>query len=70
MIETNYFTAIFFDDKKKAYKFRNILNDSAKIDQFISFALTKKAVEINFYCTYTKKFSHKVFLKVKKIKVA
>jgi len=70
MIETNYFTAIFFDDKKKAYKFRNILNDPTKLDQFTSFALTKKAVEINFYCKDTKKFSHKVFLKVKKIKVA
>ena len=69
MLQTNYFTAIFFDEQKKAYKYRNILNNSAIMDQFTSFALSKNAVEINFYCKQTKKFSHKVFLKVKKIKV-
>jgi hypothetical protein len=69
MLQTNYFTAIFFDDQKKAYKYRNILNDPAKLEQFASFALSKKAVEINFYFKDSKKFSHKVFLKVKKIKV-
>jgi len=69
MLQTNYFTAIFFDQQKKAYKYRNILNNPTKLDQFTSFALTKNAVEINFYCKESKKFSHKVFLKVKKIKV-
>jgi hypothetical protein len=69
MLQTKYFTAIFFDEQKKTYKYRNILNDPGKLEQFTSFALSKNAVEINFYCKDTKKFSHKVFLKVKKIKV-
>lgn len=64
MLTTKYFTAIFFDGQKKAYKYRNIKNDSRSMESFTSFAKSKKAIEINFYCTATKNFSHKVFLKV------
>jgi hypothetical protein len=69
MLSTKYFTAIFFDDQKKAYKYRNIKNDFRSLESFTAFALRKNAVEINYYCTTTKNFSHKVFLKVKKIKI-
>jgi len=64
MLPNKYFTAIFFDSQKKAYKYRNIKNNQRSLESFTAFALTKKAVEINFYCTVTKNFSHKVFLKV------
>jgi hypothetical protein len=64
MLPNKYFTAIFFDAEKKAYKYRNIKNDQRSIESFTAFALSKKAIEINFYCTVTKNFSHKVFLKV------
>ena len=64
MLPNKYFTAIFFDAQKKAYKYRNIKNNHRSIESFTTFALSKKAVEINFYCTATKNFSHKVFLKV------
>jgi hypothetical protein len=64
MLPNKYFTAIFFDAQKKAYKYRNIKNNQRSIESFTAFALTKKAVEINFYCTVTKNFSHKIFLKV------
>jgi hypothetical protein len=64
MLPNKYFTAIFFDAQKKAYKYRNIKNNQRSIESFTAFALSKKAIEINFYCTVTKNFSHKVFLKV------
>lgn len=64
MIKSKYFTAIFFDGQKKAYKYRNIGNNDKSIQSFTAFALSKKAIEINFYCSTTKIFSHKVFLKV------
>lgn len=64
MLPNKYFTAIFFNAQKKAYKYRNIKNNQRSIESFIAFALSKKAIEINFYCTVTKNFSHKVFLKV------
>jgi hypothetical protein len=59
-----YFTAIFFDDNKKAYKYRNIKNNEKSLQSFIAFALTKKATQINFYNSATKIFCYKVFLKV------
>ena len=63
MLPAKFFTAIFFDDQKKAYKYRNIKNNQKSIQSFTTFALSKKAVEINYYCKDTKKFSHKVFFK-------
>jgi len=63
-METKYFTAIFFDKNKKAYKYRNIKNDQKSMESFTRFALTKKAEQINFYDKATKLFSHKLFLKV------
>jgi hypothetical protein len=64
-METNkYFTAIFFDDNKKAYKYRNIKNNEKSLQSFTAFALTKKATQINFYNSATKIFCYKVFLKV------
>jgi hypothetical protein len=64
-METNkYFTAIFFDDNKKAYKYRNIKNNEKSLQSFTTFALTKKATQINFYNSATKIFCYKVFLKV------
>ena len=62
MLPNKYFTAIFFDEQKKPYKYRNIKNDTRSIELFTSFAKSKNAIEINFYCTATKNFSHKVFL--------
>tara|TARA_R110000868_G_C10968384_1_gene769385 strand:+ start:11313 stop:11507 length:195 start_codon:yes stop_codon:yes gene_type:complete len=59
-----YFTAIFFDDNKKAYKYRNIKNNEKSLQSFTAFALTKKATQINFYNSATKIFCYKVFLKV------
>ena len=59
-----YFTAIFFDDNKKAYKYRNIKNNEKTLQSFTAFALTKKATQINFYNSATKIFCYKVFLKV------
>ena len=67
MLQTKYFTAIFFDGQKKAYKYRNIKNDHRSLESFAAFALSKKAVEINYYCKETKKFSHKVFFKGEKV---
>ena len=64
MEKTKYFTAIFFDGQKNAYKYRNIQNNERSLKSFTGFALTKKAVEINFYDKATKKFCYKVFLKV------
>lgn len=61
MLSTKYFTAIFFDKEKKPYKYRNIKNDSRSMESFAKFAITKNAVEINFYCSVTRNFSHKVF---------
>jgi|APFre7841882630_1041343.scaffolds.fasta_scaffold84555_4 hypothetical protein len=66
MLTTKYFTAIFFDQQKKAYKYRNIKNDTRSLQSFTAFALSKKAIEINFYCKESKNFSHKVFLKGEK----
>jgi hypothetical protein len=63
MLTTTYFTAIFFDEQKKAYKYRNIKNNTRSLQSFTAFALSKKAVEINFYCKESKNFSHKIFLK-------
>jgi hypothetical protein len=64
-METNkYFTAIFFDANKKAYKYRNIKNNEKSLQSFTAFALTKKATQINFYNSATKIFCYKVFLKV------
>jgi len=63
-MKTKYFTAIFFDQNKKAYKYRNIKNDQKSMEAFTRFALTKKAEQINFYDKSTKLFSHKLFLKV------
>ena len=64
-MQTNkYFTAIFFDDNKKAYKYRNIKNNEKSLQSFTTFALTKKATQINFYNSATKIFCYKVFLKV------
>jgi len=64
-MQTNkYFTAIFFDDNKKAYKYRNIKNNEKSLQSFTAFALTKKATQINFYNSATKIFCYKVFLKV------
>jgi hypothetical protein len=61
MLSTKYFTAIFFDKQKKPYKYRNIKNDPRSMQSFAKFAMTKNAIEINFYCSVTKNFSHKVF---------
>lgn len=62
-MQTNkYFTAIFFDANKKAYKYRNIKNNEKSIQSFTAFALTKKATQINFYNSSTKIFCYKVFL--------
>lgn len=66
MLNTKYFTAIFFDQQKKAYKYRNIKNDTRSLQSFTDFALSKKAVEINFYCKESKNFSHKIFFKGEK----
>ena len=64
-METNkYFTVIFFDANKKAYKYRNIKNNEKSLQSFTAFALTKKATQINFYNSATKIFCYKVFLKV------
>lgn len=63
-METKYFTAIFFDQNKKAYKYRNIKNVDGSIKAFTAFALTKKATQINFYDQDTKIFAYKLFLKV------
>lgn len=63
MLPSKFFTAIFFDDQKKPYKYRNILNNQRSLQRFTDFALTKKAIEINFYCGTTKNFSHKIFFK-------
>ena len=63
MLPAKFFTAIFFNDQKKAYKYRNIFNNQRSLQRFTTFALSKKAIEINFYCGTTKKFSHKVFFK-------
>ena len=62
MLPGKYFTAIFFDDQKKAYKYRNIKNDKRSLESFTTFALRKKAKQINFYDTVTKNFCYKVFL--------
>jgi hypothetical protein len=62
MLPNKYFTAIFFNAQKKAFKYRNIKNDTRSLEAFTVFALSKNAIEINFYCTATKNFSHKVFL--------
>lgn len=62
MLPGKYFTAIFFDGQKKPYKYRNIKNDQRSLQSFTSFALSKKATQINFYDTATKKFCYKVFL--------
>ena len=62
MLPGKYFTAIFFDAQKKPYKYRNIKNDQRSIQSFTSFALSKKATQINFYDTETKKFCYKIFL--------
>jgi len=62
MLPGKYFTAIFFDDQKKAYKYRNIKNNKTSLESFTTFALSKKAKQINFYDTATKNFCYKVFL--------
>lgn len=63
MLPGKYFTAIFFDDQKKAYKYQNIKNDKRSLESFTTFALSKKATQINFYDTATKNFCYKVFFK-------
>ena len=59
----NFLLQFFLIIKKKAYKYRNIFNNQRSLQRFTTFALSKKAIEINFYCGTTKKFSHKVFFK-------
>jgi len=66
MLPGKYFTIIFFNAEKKAYKYRNIKNDSKTLQRFTTFALTKGAVEMNLYDKVTKNFSHKIFLKGQK----
>jgi len=57
---TKFFTAIFFDSSKKAYKYRNIGNTAQALAKFERFALTKGAIEINYYQKQDGNFSHKV----------
>ncbi len=66
MLPGKYFTIIFFNSEKKPFKYRNIKNDPRTIERFTRFALTKNAVEMNFYDKVTKNFSHKIFLKGQK----
>jgi hypothetical protein len=60
MENTKFFTAIFFDSTKKAYKYRNIRNKEPQFSNFLKFAKSKQAVEINFYDKNTKEFIQKI----------
>jgi len=59
MESTKFFTAIFFDSSKKAYKYRNIGNNTHHLQKFEHFARSKGAIEINYYQKQDGKFSHK-----------
>lgn len=58
------FTAIFVSGKgtlgQKWYKYRKISNNNRSIENFVKFAKTKGANEINFYCSITGVFWAKV----------
>jgi len=60
MENTKFFTIIFFNNEKKAFKYRNIQNNQVSISKFILFAITKNVVEMNFYDKNTKKFIKKI----------
>lgn len=60
METTKYFTAIFFDSEKKAYKYRNIPSSEPGFTKFLYFARSKQAVEVNFYDKITRQFIKKV----------
>jgi hypothetical protein len=58
-------TAIFISGKgtagEKWYKYRKISNNSRSIENFVKFAKTKGANEINFYCSITGEFTGKTY---------
>jgi hypothetical protein len=60
MESTKFFTAIFFNSEKKAYKYRNISAKEPGYSKFLDFAQSKQAVEVNFYDKNTRKFVKKV----------
>jgi hypothetical protein len=60
METTKFFTAIFFNSEKKAYKYRNISSREPAFSKFLDFARSKQAVEVNFYDKNTRQFIKKV----------
>jgi hypothetical protein len=49
-------TAICFNDKNKAFKYRKIINRLGTVDKFETFLKSKNIVYINYYDSVTKKF--------------
>jgi len=60
MENTKFFTVIFFNLEKKAFKYRNIPNKEPQLANFLHFAKSKGAIEINLYDKFTKLFIRKV----------
>lgn len=60
MENTKFFTIIFFNNEKKAFKYRNIKNNQLSINRFITFAISKDAIEMNLYDKNTKQFIKKI----------
>jgi hypothetical protein len=60
MESTKFFTAIFFNSEKKAFKYRNIANKEPQLANFLHFAKSKGAVEVNLYDKFTKQFIRKI----------